>query len=147
MLSPTAILAEGLISRPAMLALTLLACGFAFTPLLTRREIASPGFPVFSAAPVRAQASPAEFRQRQGTRRFTQPPAWQSWPPWACLACLLAVSGRDVVAKVFAKDSRPIVLYDGVCNLCNGGVNFALDADRSGRLRFAALQSRRAAAG
>ena len=79
--------------------------------------------------------------------RFTQPPAGQSWPPWACLACLLAVSGRDVVAKVFAKDSRPIVLYDGVCNLCNGGVNFALDADRSGRLRFAALQSRRAAAG
>ncbi|CAI5490116.1 unnamed protein product [Closterium sp. Naga37s-1] len=41
----------------------------------------------------------------------------------------------------FATDDRPIVLYDGVCNMCNGGVNFALDADPQGRLRFAALQS------
>ncbi|CAI5537538.1 unnamed protein product [Closterium sp. Naga37s-1] len=41
----------------------------------------------------------------------------------------------------FATDDRPIVLYDGVCNMCNGGVNFALDAYPQGRLRFAALQS------
>jgi predicted DCC family thiol-disulfide oxidoreductase YuxK len=35
--------------------------------------------------------------------------------------------------------------YDGVCNLCNGGVNFMLDWDRpsqlKGEFRFAALQS------
>jgi predicted DCC family thiol-disulfide oxidoreductase YuxK len=35
----------------------------------------------------------------------------------------------------------PIVLFDGVCNFCNAGVNFILDHDRRGRIRFAALQS------
>jgi predicted DCC family thiol-disulfide oxidoreductase YuxK len=46
-----------------------------------------------------------------------------------------------VKARVFADDKRPVILFDGVCNLCNGGVNFALDADPTGKLRFAALQS------
>lgn len=41
----------------------------------------------------------------------------------------------------FAKDTRPIILFDGVCNLCNGGVNLMLDLDRRGAFRFAALQS------
>jgi predicted DCC family thiol-disulfide oxidoreductase YuxK len=35
----------------------------------------------------------------------------------------------------------PIVLFDGVCNVCNGGVNFIIDHDAGGRIRFAALQS------
>ena len=26
----------------------------------------------------------------------------------------------------FAEDKRPVILFDGVCNMCNGGVNFAL---------------------
>jgi predicted DCC family thiol-disulfide oxidoreductase YuxK len=34
-----------------------------------------------------------------------------------------------------------VILFDGVCNLCNGGVNLALDLDPPGELRFAALQS------
>lgn len=34
-----------------------------------------------------------------------------------------------------------IVLFDGVCNLCNGAVQFILDRDRAGRFRFASLQS------
>jgi predicted DCC family thiol-disulfide oxidoreductase YuxK len=34
-----------------------------------------------------------------------------------------------------------VILFDGVCNLCNGGVNLALDLDPPGKLRFAALQS------
>jgi predicted DCC family thiol-disulfide oxidoreductase YuxK len=38
-------------------------------------------------------------------------------------------------------DSHPIVLFDGVCNFCNAGVNFIIDRDRPGRFRFAALQS------
>jgi predicted DCC family thiol-disulfide oxidoreductase YuxK len=37
--------------------------------------------------------------------------------------------------------TRPIVLFDGVCNLCNSSVNFLIDHDPHGRLRFAALQS------
>ncbi len=34
----------------------------------------------------------------------------------------------------------PIVLYDGVCALCNGLVRFVLARDRAGVLRFASLQ-------
>ncbi len=35
----------------------------------------------------------------------------------------------------------PLVLFDGVCNLCNRSVNFILDHDRHKRFHFAALQS------
>ena len=34
----------------------------------------------------------------------------------------------------------PILLYDGVCNFCNGTVRFILRHDRSGTMRFAPLQ-------
>ena len=37
--------------------------------------------------------------------------------------------------------NHPILLYDGVCYLCNGIVQFALARDPQGRLRFASLQS------
>jgi predicted DCC family thiol-disulfide oxidoreductase YuxK len=38
---------------------------------------------------------------------------------------------------------EPVVLFDGVCNLCNGSIQFILDHERDDRtrLRFAALQS------
>ncbi|WP_423925911.1 thiol-disulfide oxidoreductase DCC family protein [Candidatus Palauibacter sp.] len=35
----------------------------------------------------------------------------------------------------------PIVLFDGVCNLCAGAVRFIIPLDRRGRFRFASLQS------
>lgn len=35
----------------------------------------------------------------------------------------------------------PIVLFDGVCNLCNASVNFIITRDPGKRVRFAALQS------
>ncbi|MCH2123740.1 MAG: thiol-disulfide oxidoreductase DCC family protein [Pirellulaceae bacterium] len=34
-----------------------------------------------------------------------------------------------------------VVLFDGVCNLCNGMVNFLIDRDPHKKLKFAALQS------
>jgi predicted DCC family thiol-disulfide oxidoreductase YuxK len=37
--------------------------------------------------------------------------------------------------------SHPVVLFDGVCKLCNGSVNFILRRDRKGRLKLASLQS------
>ena len=37
--------------------------------------------------------------------------------------------------------SNPIILYDGVCGLCNSLVQFLLKHDKDGRLRFASLQS------
>lgn len=45
-----------------------------------------------------------------------------------------------------AKQDAAVVLFDGVCNLCNGAVNFIIDRDPSARFRFAALQSTQAAA-
>lgn len=35
----------------------------------------------------------------------------------------------------------PIVLFDGVCNFCNASVNFIIERDRKGILKFAPLQS------
>ena len=40
-----------------------------------------------------------------------------------------------------AVDDGPILLFDGVCNLCNGLVQFVIPRDPEGRLRFASLQS------
>lgn len=34
-----------------------------------------------------------------------------------------------------------VVLFDGVCNLCNASVNFLVDRDPERRLHFASLQS------
>ncbi|MFC6951866.1 thiol-disulfide oxidoreductase DCC family protein [Halorubellus litoreus] len=36
---------------------------------------------------------------------------------------------------------HPVVLFDGVCNLCNRFVQFVLPRDADGRFRFASLQS------
>ena len=38
-------------------------------------------------------------------------------------------------------ESKAIVLYDGVCGLCNRAVQFLLKRDRLDRLQFASLQS------
>jgi len=34
-----------------------------------------------------------------------------------------------------------IILFDGVCNLCNGTVNWIIDRDKRGEFKFASLQS------
>ncbi len=36
---------------------------------------------------------------------------------------------------------RRVVLFDGICNLCNGAVRFVARHDRARRFEFAALQS------
>ena len=35
----------------------------------------------------------------------------------------------------------PILLFDGVCNLCNASINFIIDHDLKKQFKFAALQS------
>ncbi|MFC6988862.1 thiol-disulfide oxidoreductase DCC family protein [Haloplanus sp. GCM10025708] len=35
----------------------------------------------------------------------------------------------------------PVLLFDGVCNLCTGAVQFVLPRDPEGAIRFASLQS------
>ena len=37
--------------------------------------------------------------------------------------------------------SAPVVLFDGVCKLCNGSVNFIVNRDRKAKLKLAPLQS------
>ena len=34
-----------------------------------------------------------------------------------------------------------IILFDGVCNLCNSAVNFVIKRDKTSVLKFASLQS------
>ncbi|MDQ4120781.1 MAG: thiol-disulfide oxidoreductase DCC family protein [Acidobacteriota bacterium] len=38
-------------------------------------------------------------------------------------------------------DDKAIVLFDGVCNFCNGTINFIIRRDLKERFRFAPLQS------
>ena len=40
-----------------------------------------------------------------------------------------------------ASRSHPVVLFDGVCALCDGTVQFVIDRDSEGQFRFATLQS------
>jgi predicted DCC family thiol-disulfide oxidoreductase YuxK len=38
-------------------------------------------------------------------------------------------------------NDRPIILFDGVCNLCNSAVQFVIKHDADGKFLFASLQS------
>ena len=38
-------------------------------------------------------------------------------------------------------NDKPVILFDGVCNLCNGSVQYVIRHDRNGLFRFASLQS------
>ncbi|KAH7657160.1 DCC1-like thiol-disulfide oxidoreductase family protein [Dioscorea alata] len=48
---------------------------------------------------------------------------------------------KSTDAEYFQDDTRLIMLFDGVCNLCNGGVRFVRDNDHNRRIRYEALQS------
>ena len=37
--------------------------------------------------------------------------------------------------------NHPIILFDGVCNFCNGSINFVITQDKKDVFRFAPLQS------
>ena len=39
------------------------------------------------------------------------------------------------------KDQKTIILFDGICNLCNGSVQFILKRDKNEKFLFASLQS------
>ncbi|XP_027342054.1 DCC family protein At1g52590, chloroplastic [Abrus precatorius] len=47
----------------------------------------------------------------------------------------------EATSTFFDQDKRPIMLFDGVCNLCNGGVKFVRDNDRNKTIRYEPLQS------
>ena len=37
--------------------------------------------------------------------------------------------------------NQPIIVFDGVCNFCNGAVNFTIKRDKKSVIKFTALQS------
>ncbi len=39
------------------------------------------------------------------------------------------------------KDQKTIILFEGICNLCNGAVQFILKRDKNEKFLFASLQS------
>jgi predicted DCC family thiol-disulfide oxidoreductase YuxK len=43
--------------------------------------------------------------------------------------------------RVAIAEQAAIIVFDGVCNLCNGWVRFVIPRDPNGTFRFAALQS------
>ncbi|NJC25966.1 putative DCC family thiol-disulfide oxidoreductase YuxK [Lewinella antarctica] len=47
----------------------------------------------------------------------------------------------NIVSDGMNATSHPILFFDGVCNLCNGAVQWLLANDKKGELRFASLQS------
>jgi len=38
-------------------------------------------------------------------------------------------------------ENNKIILFDGVCNLCNNAINFIIEHDKKDVFRFASLQS------
>jgi len=55
---------------------------------------------------------------------------------------LVCASAQIVTSDTLpTTDSNPILLYDGVCGLCNHLVQFLLKRDTHDRFRFASLQS------
>lgn len=52
-----------------------------------------------------------------------------------------AVEGPEDVDLAAVLDEGPVLFFDGVCNLCDGAVQFVIEHDPEGRLRFASLQS------
>jgi predicted DCC family thiol-disulfide oxidoreductase YuxK len=41
----------------------------------------------------------------------------------------------------YSENQPPVLLFDGVCNLCNASVQWVLKRDKKGVFRFASLQS------
>ena len=46
-----------------------------------------------------------------------------------------------LIDKKIGMTASPIVLFDGVCNLCCGVVKFVIKKDKDGQVKFASLQS------
>jgi len=55
------------------------------------------------------------------------------------LNCLINMTATNVASKIPL--DKPILLFDGVCNLCNGTVQTVINMDKNGQFRLASLQS------
>ncbi len=51
------------------------------------------------------------------------------------------MSDTKTPARTVKHESHPVILFDGVCNLCEFSVQFIIRRDRDAQFRFASLQS------
>ncbi|XP_037404671.1 DCC family protein At1g52590, chloroplastic-like [Triticum dicoccoides] len=87
--------------------------------------------------PQRQRGPPLQPRHTGGRGRGLRRPS---------LRAAASPAGEPVKAATDAEffqpaDSRPIMLFDGVCNLCNGGVRFVRERDPGRSIRYIPLQS------
>ncbi|CAO2193876.1 unnamed protein product [Urochloa humidicola] len=94
-------------------------------------------------------ASPTLPLHRRHILLRRQPPGAARRRPWPRLQVAAAGGARaeeSIKAATDAEffqpsDTRPIMLFDGVCNLCNGGVRFVREHDPNRSIRYVPLQS------
>lgn len=97
---------------------------------LQRRKRPSPQVTVVKTAAVAATAIPTSSAEQHAAAV-------------AAAAAEVEWDWEPVAASVFAiGEEKPVLLFDGVCNFCNGAVNTCLDLDSSATLRFASLHSK-----
>jgi predicted DCC family thiol-disulfide oxidoreductase YuxK len=99
--------------------------------------------PAFSARRQRSMLSQQMVSMSESSSESSSPKtASSSASKQTTAASDITWDWKKVSSEVFANgDTRPIILFDGHCNLCHGGVNFALDNDSVGEFRFVSLQS------
>jgi len=127
-------------STTAVLFLASWKVGESFVPHPLNRPTIHDTVKRYSVTILRDQQSPAWPDQSPtGDMTFPKVNAPADFDEWFWGA---STTG-GVESAVFANDDRAVILFDGVCNFCNEGVNFfmAMDRDpRRGSFRFAAMQ-------
>mmetsp|Transcript_9078 Transcript_9078/g.22396 ORF Transcript_9078/g.22396 Transcript_9078/m.22396 type:complete len:233 (-) Transcript_9078:57-755(-) len=125
--------------RTALLLVAALAEAHAFIPASPALSLKSP--PKCATQPRRAQT--ALFTLAATATAASS--AGEGIPGSFDAAVNARAETKKLEKSIFATDDRPVILFDGVCVLCNGGVDFMLDFDLPddvrGTFRFAALQS------
>ncbi|KAL9183158.1 hypothetical protein ACHAXT_004945 [Thalassiosira profunda] len=129
-------------SRPAALALALLH----LCMLLGSASAFSPPPSQLTSARSTTSLS-ATAAAAVGAPPITPPPSYALFGLTLARAMKKAKPLFSIPSIFTPSDARPVVLFDGKCNLCNAGVQLVLDMDRAsddprGNLRVAALQSR-----
>eukprot|EP00190_Bangiopsis_sp_CCMP1999_P002099 CAMPEP_0198733280 /NCGR_PEP_ID=MMETSP1475-20131203/44336_1 /TAXON_ID= ORGANISM="Unidentified sp., Strain CCMP1999" /NCGR_SAMPLE_ID=MMETSP1475 /ASSEMBLY_ACC=CAM_ASM_001111 /LENGTH=161 /DNA_ID=CAMNT_0044496557 /DNA_START=85 /DNA_END=570 /DNA_ORIENTATION=+ len=56
------------------------------------------------------------------------------------MASTLTASEKDLLKERGYSEGDRVILFDGVCNMCNAGVNMVLSVDRDDQFKYAALQ-------
>jgi predicted DCC family thiol-disulfide oxidoreductase YuxK len=72
------------------------------------------------------------------------PHQWTEGTHLCCVVLVMLVVVAGAVRRKAVAKQRPasaVVLFDGICVMCNGFVSFCIDRDPNKLLRFAALES------